>query len=181
MNNLYLIIEKKNVDIDQKLKKKFNLSFEIKQSNFAYIILSNSRLKQDVINVLLKTTQSKLYLIDKIKPWPNIILAPRLGTISPFNSKSIDIFNIINIKNILRFEKVQLFYFSKKPKNFHYDKMTQSLIKNKSSLINYYNTSADFGNFLNDFEYSEVLEKKNNTLQQTIWSFINHKRNKLFL
>ena len=38
--------------------------------------------------------------------------------------------------------------------------MTQSLIKNKSSLINYYNTSADFGNFLNDFEYSEVLEKK---------------------
>ena len=51
MNNLYLIIEKKNIDIDQKLKKKFNLSFEIKQSNFAYIILSNSRLKQDVINV----------------------------------------------------------------------------------------------------------------------------------
>ena len=58
--------------------------------------------------------------------------------------------------------------------------MTQSLIENKSSLINYYNTSADFGNFLNDFEHFEDLEK-NNTLQQTIWSFINYKRNKLFL
>ena len=50
MNNLYLIIEKKNVDIDQKLKKNL-LSVEIKQSNFAYIILSNSILKQDVLNV----------------------------------------------------------------------------------------------------------------------------------
>ena len=110
MNYLYLIIEKKNVVIDQKLKKKFSLSVEIKKSNFAYIILSNSILKQDILNVILKTTQSNLYLIDKLKPWPNIILAPRLGTISPFNSKSIDIFNIINIKNILRFEKVQLFF-----------------------------------------------------------------------
>ena len=150
-----------------------------KKSNFAYIILSNSILKQDILNVILKTTQSNLYLIDNLKPWPNIILAPRLERYLHFNSKSIDI-NIINIKNIQRFEKVQLFYFSKSPKKFNYDKMTQSLIKNKSSLINYYNTSDDFGNFLNDFEYSEELEK-NNTLQQTIWSFINYKRNKLFL
>ena len=107
--------------------------------------------KQNVINLLLKTTQSKLYSIDKLKPWPNIIIAPRLGTISPFNSKSIDIFNTINIKNILRFEKVQLFYFSRNPKNFNYDRMTQSLIKDKISLINYYKTTADYVNFLNDF------------------------------
>ena len=38
--------------------------------------------------------------------------------------------------------------------------MTQSLIENKNSLINYYNTSADFGNFLNDFEHFKDLEKK---------------------
>ena len=57
MNYLYLIIEKKNVDIDQKLKKKFCLSVEIQKSNFAYIILSNSILKQDILNVILKTTQ----------------------------------------------------------------------------------------------------------------------------
>ena len=84
--------------ISREFKQANNLDAEI-ESNEIYLILTNAKEinEEGIKDVLSATEQDETF---------TFYVGPRLGTISPWSSKTEDIISNVGLKNILRVEKL---------------------------------------------------------------------------
>ena len=108
----------------------------------------------DLYEKLTSNDQSKLDKLLNYAPQlistfdnDNIIVTPRLGTISPWSSKATDIVNLCGLKGIKRIERGVIYHFNRKILQFELpqildiiiDKMTESHLENHSNADSLFN------------------------------------------
>ena len=129
---------------------KFETNIESHEIYFVEVKNDNSDLEN------LKDILSAKNLTDKF----NFYVGPRLGTISPWASKTEDILKNVGLNNIERIEKLNGFTIgsSKNPKELNlsmfYDRMTQSVYKNVDDFKNLFKSDNP-----RSLQYIEIIEK----------------------
>ena len=111
--------------ISREFKQANNLDAEI-ESNEIYLILTNAKEinEEGIKDVLSATEQDETF---------TFYVGPRLGTISPWSSKTEDIISNVGLKNILRVEKLFGFKINRNINednidlSMFFDRMTQSI------------------------------------------------------
>ena len=150
------------------IQSQFNQSNQLNEelkSNEIYIALSDSnQINSEGLKDILSAGDNKDYF--------NFYVGPRLGTISPWSSKTEDIIKNVGLKNILRIERLYGFQvncqldFNNMDFSMFYDRMTQSI----------YRTKDDFKNlFISDnprsLNHIDILEKGKLELENANKSF----------
>ena len=150
------------------IQSQFNQSNQLNEelkSNEIYIALSDSdQINSEGLKDILSAVDNKDYF--------NFYIGPRLGTISPWSSKTEDIIKNVGLKNILRIERLYGFQvdcqldFNNMDFSMFYDRMTQSI----------YRTQDDFKNlFISDnprsLNHIDILEKGKPELENANKSF----------
>ena len=131
--------------LNQSIKLK-TPNLEILATEFIHFIDLNEKLisnDQSKLDKLLNYAPQLISTFDN----DNIIVTPRLGTISPWSSKATDIVNLCGLKGIKRIERGVIYHFNRKilqselPQilDIIMDKMTESHLENLSNADSLFN------------------------------------------
>ena len=150
------------------IKDQFNKSNQLDaefNSNEIYIVLADSdQFNEEGIKDILCAEDSN----DQF----NFYVGPRLGTISPWSSKTEDIIKNVGLKNILRIERLYGFRadlkldFDNLDFSMFFDRMTQSIYRNHDDFKNIF--ASDGPRSLN---HIDILDKGKSELEKANKSF----------
>ena len=114
-----------------RLSKIENLLKKPVTTHEVYFITSQQELDNDILNKLEQLLDAKLDLTPTLLNHTNLLVTPRLGTVSPWSSKATEIAHRCGLNNVLRIEKTILY---KSPVDLSpifdliHDRMTESVI-----------------------------------------------------
>tara|TARA_B100001057_G_scaffold499355_1_gene609682 strand:+ start:2786 stop:6625 length:3840 start_codon:yes stop_codon:yes gene_type:complete len=150
--------------INHEFNKFNNLNSEISSNEIYFVLTDSSKIDMDAIKDVLSASEHNQDF--------SFYVGPRLGTISPWSSKTEDIIRNVGFKNILRVEKLFGYLIDLKISNqnlntsMFIDRMTQSIYWNKEDFENLF--VPDKPRSLNQIN---ILDKGKDELKRANQSF----------
>ena len=150
--------------INHEFNKSNNLNTEISSNEIYFVLTDSSKIDVNALKDVLSASENNQDF--------SFYVGPRLGTISPWSSKTEDIIRNVGFKNILRVEKLFGYLIDSKISNqnlntsMFIDRMTQSIYWNKEDFENLF--VPDKPRSLNQIN---ILDKGKDELKRANQSF----------